>query len=67
MDMIDLLPVGALRSICIYISALIFSLFSYSMLYSLPVLLLAFWETFGILYINVMDKALWVLKRKISI
>lgn len=52
----DLLHIGTFRSIFIYISVLIFSLFSYSGLCCLPELLLACGEMFGILYTNVMDK-----------
>lgn len=66
-ERIDLLHVGIFRSICIYTSALIFSLFSWFMLYCLPELLLAFWEAFGILYVSVLDEALWALQRKITV
>lgn len=60
-ERIDLFYTGTLRSICINISVLIFPLFSYSVLYCLPELLLAFWEVLGTFYINVMEKALWAL------
>lgn len=56
MEMVHLFPVGMVRSICIHISVLVFSLLSYCELCSLPEMLLAFWEIFGILYVNVMDK-----------
>ena len=52
-----LLHTGTFRFVCIYVSALTFSLLSYSMLCCLPDLFLAFWETFGILYMNVLDEA----------
>ena len=52
-----LLHTGAFRFVYIYVSALIFTLLSYSMLCWLPDLLLAFGEAFGILYMNFLDEA----------